>query len=68
MSRACVPPPPTARAAAARLPRPPRVPRVPASTHVAHRHLPPMRPAPFDVLVLDWHLARLVGAAEGGAL
>lgn len=54
---------------AARLPRPPRVPRV-AATLPTQRPLPPMRPAPLDVLVVDPFWIALGDDAdfEGGAL
>lgn len=54
-----------------RLPRPPRVPRIPAKTTAAHRHLPPLRPAPLDVLAMDAHWLALDERdldADGGAL
>ena len=57
---------PSALVGAVRLPRPPRVPRIPARPTPSCRELPALRPAPLDVLVLDWHLARLVGG-EGDA-
>jgi hypothetical protein len=58
-------------AALRRLPRPPRVPRIPAKTTAAHRHLPPLRPAPLDVLAMDAHWLALDERdldADGGAL
>lgn len=61
IARSCKVPPPVPGAAAVSVPRPPRVPRIPRSTYASDRALPALRPAPLDVLVLDWHLARLVG-------